>query len=113
VSSPQDSAAAQLSAAADRLVHRVGHWSKARWAEPARGTGAGTSRGDAVFALVERLAGLAATIEGRAAHAVPRLASDMVLPDQLRVMVLDLLAVAPPDALLSAAHDLDATGSSL
>lgn len=124
-------AAAQLSAAADRLVNRVGHWTRARWAEPCRvppsaaapsrfyrrsaapPAPSGPSRADAVFALIQRLADMAAHIEGRDPRAVPRQRTDLVLPDQLRVMVLDLLVVAPAELLRAATHDIETTGATL
>jgi hypothetical protein len=70
-----------LERAADQLLSRVAHWSASRWAVD--------SRADRVFALVQDLADLAADAESRDRLPVPRLA-DLVLPDQLRVMVLDL-----------------------
>lgn len=70
-----------LERAADQLVNRVAHWSTSRWALE--------HRADRVFALVQDLADLAADAESRDRLPVPRLA-DLVLPDQLRVMVLDL-----------------------
>jgi hypothetical protein len=81
--------AAALRAAADRLLRQVEHYGPERWA--AHG------RGDTVFALVQLLADLGAAAEGRAARAVPRLGKDLALPDQLRVMVADLLAVPTAD----------------
>jgi hypothetical protein len=63
-----------------------------------------------MYELVQRLADLSARVEGRPAQAVPRLANDLVLPDQLRVMVTDLaLAGASDDVLRSAAAEIEAT----
>jgi hypothetical protein len=85
------------------LLSRVGHWSAARWAQD--------GRNDRVFALVQRLADLAAVAEGRPPRPVPRLA-DLVLPDQLRVMVADL-ADAPVDVRAQATAATDETRRTL
>ena len=126
-----------LSAAADRFVARVAHWSPARWARPAvhrlldgagdggavdggaidvravdggAGDGGAVSRADVVFSLVQRLADLVATAEGRAPRPVPRLDNDLALTDQVRVMVADLLVADPPaEVLHAAATSVDAT----
>ena len=82
----------------DLLTRQVSHWEAPRWAAPAA-TGDGT-RGDAVYHLVQRLADLAADVEGRVRQEVPRLASDVALPDQLRVVAADLVAADPPPELL-------------
>jgi hypothetical protein len=74
---------------AELLVGQVAHWTPARW----RG------RSDGVYALVQRLADACAGAEGRAAPTVPRLA-DTVLPDQIRVMIADLVAASPDAAVL-------------
>lgn len=74
---------------ADLLVSQVAHWTPARW----RG------RSDGVYALVQRLADATAEAEGRTALPVPRLA-DTVLPDQIRVMVADLVAASPRSDVL-------------
>lgn len=74
---------------AELLVGQVTHWTPARW----RG------RSDGVYALVQRLADACAETEGRPALAVPRLA-DTVLPDQIRVMVADLVAASPDAEVL-------------
>jgi len=91
----------QLVRAVARLADQVGHWSPARWAQPAAG-GTG-SRAEVVHALVQRLADLEAEATGRPVRPVPRLDNDLALPDQLRVMLLDLLAAgAGPDVLAAA-----------
>ena len=96
-----------MNAAVDRFVARVGHWEPARWA---RSAPAGGSRADAVHALVQALADLACAAENRPPRPVPRLANDLALPDQVRVMVADLiLAGAPAAALVDAADRIDAT----
>ena len=79
----------------DRLVNQVGHWTPRRWAA--------SGAAPAVFALVQRLADLAADAEGQPRRPVPRLDNDLALPDQLRVVSADLLAAAPGEALLAEA----------
>lgn len=91
----------QLVRAVDRLAEQVGHWTPARWAQPA---GQGT-RADAVHALAQRLADLEASVTGRPVLPVPRLPNDLALPDQVRVMVLDLIAARADGSVLSAALD--------
>lgn len=71
------------------LVGRVAHWTPARW----------DGRGDPVHALGQRLADACAEVEGHPAHELPRLA-DTALPDQLRVLVADLVAAGAPAELL-------------
>jgi hypothetical protein len=88
---------------ADLLVGQVTHWTPARW----RG------RSDGVYALVQRLADAAAQVEGRPGPVVPRLA-DTTLPDQIRVMVADLVAGSPTqDVLDRMAEDIRSTRSLL
>jgi hypothetical protein len=101
---PNDPTAA-LRAAVGRLVSRTAHWTPARWAVPVRGGLVRRSRGDEVFALVQRLADLGAEAEGQPARRVPRLDTDLGLGDQLRVLTQDLIAAGPPDALLKAATE--------
>ena len=93
-----------------RLLGQVGHWEAGRWHAPAR---AGGTRGAVVFALVQRLADLAADLEQGRRRPVPRLA-DTVLPDQLRVMADDLIAAGPPaETLLAAVAAVSATREAL
>ncbi|GIH09963.1 hypothetical protein Rhe02_80300 [Rhizocola hellebori] len=54
------------------LLNQVSHWTQARWG----------NRGEALHQALQRIAG--------PEHTLPRL-SDLVLPDQLRVVVSDLL----------------------
>jgi hypothetical protein len=98
-----ESAAAALREAERRLVARVGHWNPVRWAA-ATSEAPGRSRGDAVYALVQVLADLGAEAERRPRRVVPRLPSDLVLPDQVRVMVADLLGARPAESTLAAAQ---------
>jgi hypothetical protein len=92
----------QLVRAVDRLVNRVGHWTPARWASSGAG---GRSRADVVHALAQRLADLEAEATGRAGRPVPRLSNDLALPDQVRVMTLDLVVARAGPAVLNAALD--------
>jgi hypothetical protein len=91
----------QLVRAVDRLADHVGHWTPARWAQPA---GEGT-RADVFHALAQRLADLEASVTGRPVLPVPRLPNDLALPDQVRVMALDLVAADPAPEVLAAALD--------
>jgi len=58
-----------------------------------------------MYGLVQWLADRCAEAEGRPARPVPRLDNDSVLPDQLRVMINDLLAVPVADDMLDQASD--------
>jgi hypothetical protein len=86
--------AGQLVRAVDRLADHVSHWTPARWRQPSASPG--LTRADVVHALAQRLADLDAALTGREIRAVPRLSNDLALPDQVRVMALDL-AAAPAD----------------
>jgi len=88
----------------DRLLNQIGHWEPGRWSAPAS---TGGTRADSVYAVIQRLADLAADAERRPRRTVPR-SSDLILPDQLRVMADDLLAGADPDTLAKATTDIDA-----
>jgi hypothetical protein len=106
VTSVDAEAAAHLSAAVNRFVARVGHWSPQRWAASARA--------DRVFALAQQLADAGADAEGRARRPVPRLEHDAALTDQVRVLAADLIrAAAPEDVLRTAAAAIIATTRSL
>ncbi|MFF5175982.1 hypothetical protein ACFY3U_25615 [Micromonospora sp. NPDC000089] len=95
------SAAEELDRAVRRLVGQVGHWEQPRWA--AKADAGNVSRADLVHKLVQEIANLAADAEGAPPRAVPRLANDRALPDQLRVVVADLVAAGPPEAELARA----------
>jgi hypothetical protein len=82
----------------DRLHNQVRHWEQGRWWS--RTSGAGLTRGDLMYALIQQLADLGADAERRPRRPVPR-EHDMVLPDQLRVLADDLLAATPPETLLA------------
>ncbi|MFI5935565.1 hypothetical protein [Actinoplanes sp. NPDC051494] len=90
----------EFQTAMQRLLTQVGHWETGRWGAAA-GSGGG-SRGDHVYALVQRLADHAADAGHHPRRVVPR-EPDMILPDQLRVMSDDLLAAEPAAELLSRA----------
>ncbi|MEU5871497.1 hypothetical protein AB0A73_08040 [Glycomyces sp. NPDC047369] len=86
-----------------RVVEGTRHWSPARW----------SSRAEAMHALVQEIADLAADAEDRPRHPVPRLPNDLHLPDQLQVVGLDLIELEPlanahkerADAAIDAARD--------
>ena len=77
----------QLAGAVQRLVDRVSHWTPERWAA--------SDKAPRMHALVQRVADLAADAEGAPSRPVPRLDSDLALPDQLKVVTVDLLAARP------------------
>jgi hypothetical protein len=88
VSDPtQEATPEQLARAVQRLVDRVSHWTPERWAA--------SGAAPRMHALVQRVADLAATAEGGPSRQVPRLDSDLALPDQLKVVTVDLLAAQP------------------
>jgi hypothetical protein len=68
------------------VVNQVSHWTPARWG----------SRGDELHQVLQHIAG--------PEHSVPRL-TDLALPDQLRVLVADLLESGPDQHKLSEATD--------
>jgi hypothetical protein len=94
--------AGEFETAVQRLITQVGHWETGRWGAPA--SAGGSTRAEAVRALVQRLADHGADAEQRRRRPVPRLA-DTVLPDQLRVLADDLLAAAPPAEVLDTATE--------
>ena len=55
--------------------------------------------------LVQRLADAGAEVEGRPTRPVPRLASDLALPDQIRVVAADLRAAGAAEPALVAATE--------
>jgi hypothetical protein len=92
---------AQLADAVDRLVSRVSHWTPSRWAASSR---SGPARAEIVYGLVQRVADRAADAEGQPRRVVPRLPSDLALPDQLRVVSADLLTFADPSVCAEVAE---------
>ncbi len=93
--------AAELDRAVELLVRQVGHWEQPRWSASAEG--GNVSRADLVHKLVQEIANLAADAEGEPRREVPRLGTDLVLPDQLRVVAADLVAADPPESVLASA----------
>ena len=89
-----------LEAATRRCCGRMSGWTPAGWA--ARCPSGGT-RADLAFGLVQRVADLAADAEGQPRRRVPRPDSDLVIGDQLRVVVADLVAASPQLAVLAEA----------
>jgi len=92
-----------LAREAASLVARLRLWTPARWAAAAPVSG---SRADVVHHLAQRFADDAAGLEGQPRRPLPRLDSDLGLPDQLAVTADDLVRAAPPDDLAreAAAH---------
>ena len=83
----------------ERLINQVRHWVQPRWQV--------AGRADRAYALAQHLADLAADAEQRPRRPVPR-ESDLVLPDQLRVLADDLLAAeASPEVLAEATAAVD------
>ncbi|SCG42237.1 hypothetical protein [Micromonospora halophytica] len=104
--------ATELDRTVGLLVRQVGHWQQPRWAAGADG-GDG-SRADHLHRLVQKLADLGADAEGGPRRRVPRLANDLALVDQLRVVAADLVAAAPPKEVLArAAAEVAATRDAL
>jgi hypothetical protein len=93
--------AAELDRAVALLVRQVGHWEQPRWSAAAES--GNVSRADLVHKLVQEIANLAADAEGEPRRDVPRLPSDLALPDQLRVVTADLLAAGAPEPVLAGA----------
>jgi hypothetical protein len=69
------------------VLNQVSHWTQPRWGD----------RGDGFFEALQRLAG--------PERALPRL-SDVVLPDQLRVLVDDIIESEPGPAEISRAVEI-------
>jgi hypothetical protein len=78
------------------LVQRLRLWTPQRWAAQhgAHGTRAGLA-----FHLAQALADTAADLEGEPQRPLPRLGSDLALPDQVAVTCDDLVRAGPPDGL--------------
>lgn len=71
----------------DLIVNQVSHWSSARWGP----------HGDALHEILQAIAG--------PEHRLPRL-DNVVLPDQLRVLVADLLESGDQAGIAAAAKAL-------
>ena len=101
------------------LVQRLRLWTPARWAAlapapgkaqapaaaqaPAHAPAGDGTRADLVHHLAQCLADDAAAVEGAPRRPLPRLDSDLALPDQLAVTADDLVRAGPPPALARAA----------
>ncbi|WP_076471182.1 hypothetical protein [Micromonospora avicenniae] len=104
--------AAELERAVQLLIRQVGHWEQPRWAATAATSN--VSRADVVHRLVQEVANLAADAEGEPRRTVPRLANDLALTDQLRVVAADLVAAgAAAEVLAGAATEVAATRGAL
>jgi hypothetical protein len=97
---PVDDAVALLAREAASLVERLRPWPPARWAAAVSGAG---TRADVAHHLAQRLADDAARLEGQPLRPLPRLETDLALPDQLAVTADDLVRAGPRDALALAA----------
>lgn len=95
-----DDPALLLSRETRALVDRLRLWTPARWAAAAPVIG---SRGDVVHHLAQALADAAAELDAAPRHPLPRLDSDLALPDQLAVTGDDLVRAAPPAGVVRAA----------
>jgi hypothetical protein len=91
------------------LCDKLRRWSRRSWAVPVDGGG---SRGDAVFAVVQALADLAAAADRRPARAVPR-QPDGTLGDQLAVMLYEARATGDPAAAARAEAEVAALATRL
>jgi len=94
----------EFATSTERLLVQVRHWEQPRWSAQ--------RRADRVYALVQRLADLAADAEGRPRRPVPR-EHDLTLPDQIRVMADDLLATGRGETLAEATAAVDAVRKGL
>jgi hypothetical protein len=82
------------------LVQRLRLWTPARWAAASEPFG---TRGDLAHHLAQALADLAADADGQPRRPLPRLDSDLALPDQLSVTADDLARATPPAEVARAA----------
>jgi hypothetical protein len=72
-----------------KLAGQVSHWTPSRWAA--------SSRAAVLHELLQRLADRTADAEAEPHREVPRLANDLALPDQLRVIAADAMAAGAAD----------------
>jgi hypothetical protein len=104
--------AEQLRTAVDRLIRQVMYWTPPRWR--AASSVSGLTRADLVHDLVQRIADLAADVEGQPRRPVPRLDNDLALPDQLVVVTGDLMRASPdPEAVAAARTWVAGTGQAV
>ena len=92
MSDPRSEAVALLARESASLVERLRLWTPTRWAASADPYG---TRGD----LVHHLASSFVELAGEAPVALPRLDSDLALPDQLAVTADDLVRTGPVDGV--------------
>lgn len=92
--------AALLDREARSLVARLRLWTPARWAAAAPALG---SRADLAHHLAQAMADTAAGCQGSPRRILPRLDSDLALPDQLAVTAADLVRARPQDDVVRAA----------
>ena len=93
--------AVELTRLVEMLARQTSQWTPARWsavAEP--GT---PSRAELVYGLIQRIADLAAEVEGQHRREIPPMESPLLLIDQLRVMAADLILAGAPEGLTHAA----------
>lgn len=103
--------AGRLVDAVDRLVDQVSHWTSSRWAAS---SAVGGSRADAGHEFAQRLADLEASASGQPSRPVPRLTSDLAIPDQWRVLIRDLARADPDrDVLVKGGQRLSAVRAAL
>jgi hypothetical protein len=81
-----------LTREARSLVQRLRLWTPQRWAAAAPPY---ASRGELVHHLAQSFADAAAALEGESPRVLPRLDSDLALPDQLAVTADDLVRAGP------------------
>jgi hypothetical protein len=91
------------------LCDKLRRWSRRSWALPVEGGG---SRADAVFAVVQSLADLAAAADSRPRRPVPR-QPDGTLGDQLAVMLHDVRGTGDPSARERAEAEVAALAADL
>lgn len=109
----------ELRVAADRLIGPVSRWSASRWLSRARPVESGRTDGvgtdvvlpdgagalpdgtcaEVAYAAAVQLAALGAEAEGRPGHRLPRPEYDVGIPDQLTVLVNDLIEFATEPVL--------------
>lgn len=87
----------QLATQVDRLHRSTLGWSATRWSAPPErslSTRDFRSKADVAYGLAQQLADLAADRCGQPRRRVPRLAADVALTDQIRVLAHDVVLLA-------------------
>jgi hypothetical protein len=102
----------ELSRAVDDLLRRLRRWDARGWRVEAAGEspvpGVAVSRAAAAHAAAQRLADLAAVAAGSPRRTVPRLDSDLALPDQLAVTAAEVSRAGDPEAMRAALAEIHA-----